>query len=184
MSFKSYLLEQSLQHQSYNSDLQQFPLPTKPMFDYDTSCSTTSTPSVAEYFEGEVIDELLLILVESLELVSTKTRKYLIAKFFKEIEEETSFEGFIRQRLQNSKAKALSERFGNFLVNKQVNLDEWNGSITTQRGVDHDDSTNSIKNFNTMKALSHKLERFKIRIPDFDVVVVKEEPKGNSETNG
>ncbi|GFY93436.1 hypothetical protein Acr_08g0018320 [Actinidia rufa] len=134
----------SFQQQFDNTELQKSP---------PKSCQ------VEEAEEEQVVDELLLILVQCLERVSTKSRQLLLKKFFGEVEKEMSSEGFIPERIGSSQALKIE------------NLDEMRYPIiSTQRGIGFDDNS------------SQKLERFKIRTPVLDGVIVEEETKGNSGT--
>ncbi|GFZ02474.1 hypothetical protein Acr_15g0010820 [Actinidia rufa] len=129
---------------------------------FSSTILQTETPPKCcqvEEEEEEVVDELLQILVQCLEKVSTKSRQVLLKKFFGEVEKEISLEGFTGQRIGSSQALKIE------------NLDEMKYPIiSTQRGVGFDDK------------LAQKLERFKIRTPVLDEVV-EGETKGNSARN-
>lgn len=69
------------------------------------SPSTGNTPRE----EKEAVGELLMILVDCMEELNTRSRETLLRKFFSEIERDERLEKFIVERLSQSKVKAISD---------------------------------------------------------------------------
>ncbi|KAG5556638.1 hypothetical protein RHGRI_007045 [Rhododendron griersonianum] len=59
--------------------------------------------------EKEAVGELLMILVDSMKELNTRSRETLLRKFFSEIERDERLEKFIVERLSQSKVKAISD---------------------------------------------------------------------------
>ena len=58
--------------------------------------------------EKEAVAELLMILVECIEELNTRSRETPLRKFFSEIEKDERLESFIIERLRQSKVRAIS----------------------------------------------------------------------------
>ncbi|KAI8563132.1 hypothetical protein RHMOL_Rhmol03G0089000 [Rhododendron molle] len=69
------------------------------------SPSTGKTPRG----EKEAVGELLMILVDCMQELNTRSRETLLRKFFSEIERDERLEKFIVERLSQSKVKAISD---------------------------------------------------------------------------
>jgi len=158
---------------TFSSELPSIHEPERPMFGYSsTQVPQESIQTLAEEWEGEVVDEHLLILVESLRKVSTKSREFLLIKFFCDLAPEIPFESSLKERLRDTKFGGISDLF------EEVNLEANNHAATNLRGLENDSST-MINQSIPEGDIPGKLERFRIRTPD---LVVEDEKKGSSES--
>ncbi|KAF5940493.1 hypothetical protein HYC85_021660 [Camellia sinensis] len=128
------------------------------------SPSTGKTPKG----EKEAVDELLLILIECMDELNTRSRESLLRKFFSEIEKEERLERFIVERLKQSKVKSITDLCEKLpaSVREEMNSDGSNNVLPriseTEDYVD-DGITRTRSIHDSVEELSLKLERFKVR---------------------
>jgi len=130
--------------------------------------------------EKEAVGELLLILVDCMEELNTKSRESLLRKFFSEVERDERLESFIVERLRQSKVKAISDLCQQLpsSVREKVTHDtggENSGSVLEEEpeaSASNDggpvpsydaDGTSQRSLIETVEDLSQELERFKVR---------------------
>lgn len=134
--------------------------------------------------------ELLMILVDCMEELNTRSRETLLKKFFSEIERDDRLEKFIVERLSQSKVKAISdlceqlpssvrEKISNSEGETSDSIEEdpeasapgghilssdadagFSGSFDTYYGTSGTSERSLIE---TVEDLSQELERFKVR---------------------
>ncbi|KAL7170392.1 hypothetical protein ACSBR2_035291 [Camellia fascicularis] len=145
-------------------------------FEPATSASSSSedrihfSPSTGKTPKGEkeAVDELLLILIECMDELNTRSRESLLRKFFSEIEKEERLERFIVERLKQSKVKSISDLCEKLPASVRVEMNS-DGSTNVLPSISETDdyvddgitTTRSIHD--SVEELSLKLERFKVR---------------------
>ncbi|KAH7844329.1 hypothetical protein Vadar_026880 [Vaccinium darrowii] len=137
----------------------------------DTNLSISLSPPTGKTpkSEKEAVDELLMILVECMEELNTRSRETLLRKFFSEIEREKQLEQFIVERLKQSRVKAISELCDKLPKKESDDHDSKFSDTEAEPPV----LTRSISE--SVEELSQKLERFKVKTLDLGGAVVKEE---------
>ncbi|KAL6998115.1 hypothetical protein U1Q18_008243 [Sarracenia purpurea var. burkii] len=129
--------------------------------------------------EKEAVDELLAILLECMEEVSTRSRESLLRKFFSEIEKEERLETFIVDRLKQTRVKAISELCEKLPATVMESSDG-GGSWVTGRGEAAEDNNDSVATRSldeSVEDMTQKLERFKVRTFVMGGGIIKDDEK-------
>ncbi|KAG5556643.1 hypothetical protein RHGRI_007050 [Rhododendron griersonianum] len=102
------------------------------------SPSTGKTPRG----EKEAVGELLMILVDCMEELNTRSRETLLRKFFSEIERDERLEKFIVERLSQSKVKAISDLCEQLPSSVREKISD-SGSVKSSGSIEEDPEASS-----------------------------------------
>ncbi|XP_052174853.1 uncharacterized protein LOC127789855 [Diospyros lotus] len=138
--------------------------------------------------EKEAVDELVVILIECMDEINTRSREFLLRKFFFEVERDERLERFIVERLKQSRVEAISQlceklprcvrrRLNPSSANFDPELEVMDIDDDEQGEEDQDDNVTTRGICVSVEGFSQKLERFKIKTLDLGEAANEEERK-------